>query len=84
MGQFMQDDYTGMGYTEIQMEKYTMDNGNKITNMVMDISGGLMEMNIMDSLRMITCTERESNNRKDNYIQKNMKKTRRSATLKYQ
>ena len=38
-----------------------MDNGNKVTIMVMDITGGLMEKNIMDSLRMITGTERESN-----------------------
>ncbi len=28
---------TGMEYTDILVEVYTMENGNKITNMVMDI-----------------------------------------------
>ncbi len=59
---------TGMEYSDFQMEIYTMDNGNKVTNMAMDITGGLMEMNILDSLRMIKCTERESNNLMDIYL----------------
>jgi hypothetical protein len=73
-----------MEYTDIQVEMYTMDNGNKITDMVMDIGGGLMEMNIMNSTRMVSSTERESNNAKVNYTQLNTKKVRISAQVKYQ
>ncbi len=43
-----------------------------------------MDMNIMDSTRMIIGTERESNKRKDNYTQLNTKKLSGSATVKYQ
>jgi hypothetical protein len=42
-----------MEYTEITVEMYTMDNGNKITKMVMDISGGQMATNTMVSTKMI-------------------------------
>ena len=44
---------TGMEYTEIQMEMYTMDSRNKKRKMVTDISGGLMATNTMDSTKMI-------------------------------
>jgi hypothetical protein len=43
-----------------------------------------MDMNIMDSSRMVRGMERESNNTKDNYTQLNTKKVRRSAPAKYQ
>jgi hypothetical protein len=43
---------TGMEYTDGQMEMYTMDNGNKIRKMAMDIKGGI-EKNTMVSTKMI-------------------------------
>ncbi len=52
--------------------------------MVMDITGGIMEMNIMDSTRKIRSTERECIHSKDNFTQSNPKKISLSALLKYQ
>jgi hypothetical protein len=51
---------TGMEYSDGQMERFIKDNSNKIKEMVMDITGGLMAMSIMDSTRMIRSTEKES------------------------
>ena len=60
---------TAMEYTDITVEVYTMDNGNKIRKMAMDIKGGQMVTNTMVSSKMICQTERESNNSKANYTQ---------------
>ncbi len=76
--------HTGMDYTHGQVELYIKDNGNKITEKVMHIGGGQVAMSIMDSIRMITGTERESNKKMDNYMQSNTKKVSASATMKYQ
>ena len=61
------------------MERYIKDNGNKIREKVMHITGGQVVMSIMDSGRMITCTEMESDKRMAYYTQLNMNKTRLSA-----
>ena len=70
---------TGMEYSDGQMELYIKDNGNKVKEKVMHIKGGQMAMSIMDSGKMITCTERESDKKKAYYTQLNMNKTRLSA-----
>ena len=44
---------TAMEYTEITVEMYIMDNGNKIRQMAMDNSGGQMVTNTMDSSKMV-------------------------------
>ena len=44
---------TAMEYSDITVEVYTMDNGNKITKKAMDTTGGQMVMNTMDSSKMI-------------------------------
>ena len=44
---------TAMEYTDITVEMYTMDEGNKISKMAMDISGGQMGTNTMGSTKMI-------------------------------
>ncbi len=49
----------GMEYSHGQMKVYIKDNGYKIAEKVMDITGGHMAMSIMDSTRMMTSTERE-------------------------
>ena len=43
---------TAMEYTDIIMEEYTMENGNKILKMAMDTTGGQMATNTMDSSKM--------------------------------
>jgi hypothetical protein len=45
--------YTGMEYTDGQMEVYTMDNLNKIRKMAMDTGGGQVATNTMVSTKMI-------------------------------
>ncbi len=67
---------TGMDYSHGQVEKYIKDNGNKITKKVMHITGGQVAMSIMDSSRMIICTEMVSNKRKAYYTLLNMIITR--------
>jgi hypothetical protein len=67
---------TAMVYIHGQVEMYTKDNGNKITKMVMHISGGQTAMSIMVSTRMIISTEKESNKRMAFYTQLNLKMTR--------
>ena len=67
---------TGMEYTQGQMELYIKDNKIKVKEKVMHIGGGQLAMSIMDSGRMIICTERESNKRKAYYTQLNMIMTR--------
>ena len=43
----------GMDYSDVLKDIYTMDNGNKIRKMAMDILGGQMVTNTMDSTKMI-------------------------------
>jgi hypothetical protein len=74
---------TTMEYAVRQMEEYTMDNGNKVREMAMDITGGKMAKNTMESTKMICQTERESNKSKANCTQSNMKKGSLSARVKY-
>jgi hypothetical protein len=64
---------TGMECTDGQMERYIKGNGNKIKKMVMHISGVQVAMSIMDSGRMIICTERGSCKRKAYYTESNIK-----------
>ncbi len=66
---------TAMEYSHGQMEMYIKDNTKKISIKVMDITGGQMAMSIMDSGRVVTCTERGSDKRKAFYTQLNMNKT---------
>ena len=75
--------HTGTEYTPFQMKMYTKDNTYKTRDTVMDIKSMQMEMNIMESIRIIKGMERESNKRKEYYSQKNTKKMSASARLKY-
>ena len=68
--------FTGMEYSHGQVERYIKDNSNKIKEKDMHIEGGQMAMSIMDSTRMITCTEKESNLRMAYYTQLNINETR--------
>jgi hypothetical protein len=70
---------TGMEYTDTKTEMYIKDNGNKIRKKVMHMPGGQMEMSIMDNIRIIRCTEMESDKREAYYIQLNMNKATLSA-----
>ena len=67
---------TAMEYSHGQMEVYIKDNGNKIREKVMHITGGQMAMSIMDSKKMIRSTEMEYSNKMGFYKQLNMNKTR--------
>ena len=71
-----------MEYTHIQLE-YTKEIGNKIKKMVMDIKGGLMDLNTMESTRMVWSGEKEFNKMKANYTESYMNKTSFSALAKY-
>jgi hypothetical protein len=44
---------TAMEYTDIIMEEYTMENGNKIRKMATDTRSGQVVKNTMDSKKMI-------------------------------
>jgi hypothetical protein len=74
---------TGMEYTDIQVEMYITENGNRIRKMGKDIRGGQVAMNIGESGRMACNGERDSNKRKDYYTETNTKKTSSSAEVKY-
>jgi hypothetical protein len=50
-----------MEYTDITMEMYTMDNGNKIRKMATDIIGEPMVTNYMDSSSRIRSRKTELN-----------------------
>lgn len=76
--------HMGMEYTPIQINLCTKDNTDKIIDMVMDICCILMGINIMESLRIISGTVRESDKMKEYYSQKNTKKISVSVPLKYQ
>ena len=65
---------TGVEYSDGQVDLYIKDNGNKIKEKVMHIAGGQVGKSIMDSLRMIICTERDSKKRMASYTDSNMKK----------
>jgi hypothetical protein len=64
--------HTAMEYSHGQVERYIKGNGNKIKEKVMHIKGGQMAMSIMDSGRMVTCTETESDMNMAFYTQLNM------------
>jgi predicted nucleic acid-binding Zn finger protein len=66
---------TGMEYTDITVEEYTMDNGNKIRKMVMDIKGGQVATNTMDNTKMMLRMEKESFKSKASYTTSNTNKT---------
>ena len=51
---------TGMEYTDGQMDLYIKDNTNKVIEKVVHIKGWQVATSIMDSGRMIICTEKES------------------------
>jgi hypothetical protein len=65
---------TGMEYSDRLMELYIKDNTNKIISKVMHIADGQMALSIMDSKRIIRCTEREFSKRMASYTESNMKK----------
>jgi hypothetical protein len=72
-----------MEYTDVLMEEYITENGNRIIKMAKDIKGGQMGLNIGESSR-ITCNgERESNKRREYYTMSNTKKTSSSGGVKY-
>ncbi len=50
----------GMEYSDGQVDLYIKDKENKVIEKVMHITSGQMAMSIMDSGRMIICTEKES------------------------
>ena len=56
-----------MEYTGGQVDKYIMENSNKIKEMVMAIKGGQMAMNTTDRTMMARCGVRESKKRMTNY-----------------
>jgi hypothetical protein len=51
---------TGMEYTDGQVEKYIMDNGNRKKEMAMDIKEMQMAQNTTDSTRMTRKKDKES------------------------
>ncbi len=65
---------TGMEYSDGQLEMYIKDNSNKIKEKVMHITGGQMARSIMESSRMVRCTEREFSKRMASHTESNMKK----------
>jgi hypothetical protein len=65
------------------MEENITENGNRITKMAKDITGGQMEINIGESTRMTRNKERESNKRRENCTETNTKKTSARTGLKY-
>jgi hypothetical protein len=74
--------FTGMEYTDGQMEECIMENKNRIREMVMGILGFHLAMNTTESSRMISHRERESRKRVTNYSESTMtKKASLSAKL---
>jgi hypothetical protein len=65
---------TGMEYIDKQVDQYITESRNRIIEMVKDISGGQMEMNIGESTRMTSNKERESDKRREYYTETRMKK----------
>ncbi len=74
---------TGMEYTDGQVEDYITESGKRVTEMVKDIKGGQMEMNIGENGRITCNREKESNKRMEYSTKKNMKKTTALAEVKY-
>ena len=58
---------TGMEYTNITMEVYTMDSGKRIIKMATDITRRLMAENITDNGRVTKDREMQSKMRMGNY-----------------
>jgi hypothetical protein len=52
--------YTGMEYSDGQVEECIMDNANRVIKMAMDITEMQMAKNTMDSTRMTRDKEKES------------------------
>ena len=52
---------TAMEYTDGLMEVYITESGNRVIEMVKDIRGGQMAMNIAENGRITCNMERESN-----------------------
>ncbi len=73
---------TGMEYTDGPMEMYFTESTNKVINMVKDITGGQMEMNIGESSKMTRNGGREYFKRRDYSTKTHMKKTSASAGVK--
>ncbi len=67
---------TGMEYSDGLVELCIKDNTNKMIEKVMDITGIQLAKSIMDSTRLIRCTEREFYYRMPSYSESNMKKAR--------
>jgi hypothetical protein len=74
---------TGMEYTDIQVEMYITDSGNRIRKMAKDITGGQMVKNIGETTRMAYYGEREYSKRVEYYTEKNTKKASARAGVKY-
>ena len=72
-----------MEYTDGLMEKYIMENGNRVIEKAKDITSGQMVMNIAENGRMTRNGEKESKKKTDNYSEINMKQTTASAGVKY-
>jgi hypothetical protein len=74
---------TAMEYSDGLMEKYIMENGNRIIKKAKDITSGRMAMNIAENGRMTRDGEREYTKKMDNYTEINMKQAIPSAGVKY-
>jgi hypothetical protein len=74
---------TGMEYTDGQVEEYITESGKRIREMVKDIRGGQMAMNIGDSGKIACNREKESNKRMEYFTKTHMMKIIALAGVKY-
>ncbi len=74
---------TGMEYTDGQVEEYITESGKRVTEMVKDIRGGQMAMNIGESSRITSNGEKESNKTMEYFTKTNMMKKIALAGVKY-
>jgi hypothetical protein len=74
---------TAMEYSDGQVEKYIMENRNRIIQKAKDITSGQMVMNIAENGRITRNGEREYSKKTDNYTEINTKQAIASAGVKY-
>ena len=73
---------TGMEYPDRLMEEYITENTNRVIEMVKDIRGGQVAMNIGESSRITSNGEKESNKKREYSTETHMKKASVSAGVK--
>ena len=64
---------TGMEYTDGLMDQYITENGNRVIEMVKDITGGQVAMNIAETGRITSNGEKESHKRREYCTETHMK-----------